>query len=127
MNQVLFKCYIGYCIKKYNSYKNIMMNNMVPTKNLQDDEEARRLAQQPVQVKLTKPSNPWGNNNECLGLKIVCGVLGLIVVILIVVLVIKMVGHKKTAMTSPSQDSDLPMSLQGGFNFANESLMSTSV
>ena len=104
------------------------MNNMVPTKNIQDDEEARKLAQQHVQVKLAKaPNNPWGNNNECLGLKIVCGVLGLIVIILIVVLVVKMVSHKKPSMASPSQDSDLPMSLQGGFNFANESLMSTSV
>ena len=46
MNQVLFKCYIGYCIKKYNSYKNIMMNNMVPTKNLKSEEEKEVRAQE---------------------------------------------------------------------------------
>ena len=117
------------------------MNNYLPSSympNVQEEEEARRrqaLAKQSMtpsrapQVKLSaQDNNPWGKDKQCLGLKILSGVLGLIVVILIIVLVIKMVGHKKEGMGSPAKsDGELPMSIQGGFNFANESLMSTSI
>jgi uncharacterized membrane protein len=72
-------------------------------------------------------TDPWGQGGTCMGLKILCGVFGLIVVVLVVILIIKLVHHKG-AQTSVSSagDSQLPMSLQGGFDFGNESLMSTS-
>jgi hypothetical protein len=72
------------------------------------------------------PSNPWGENKTCMGLKILCGGLGLIIVILIIVLIIKMV-HKAPAQTSAASpgDSQLPMSLAGGFDPMGESLLST--
>lgn len=113
----------------------------------QEEEERRRihakkmaLAQtqpapvlEPIQpVKLAQQSDPWGEGSTCIGLKILCGVMGLIVVVLVIVLIIKLVHHKgqgglgQTSQASPG-NSQLPMSLQGGgFDFANESLMSTS-
>ena len=77
----------------------------------------------------------WGNDGKCLGLKILCGVFALIVVILVVVLVVRLVKGKAPAASqalapqpaSPS-DVNLPMSLAGGFRdqgFMDESLMST--
>ena len=81
----------------------------------------------PVNLGQTQ-SNPWGEGGTCLGLKILCGAMGLIVVVLVIVLIIKLVHHKGQAQTSASSsgDSQLPMSLQGGFDFGGESLMSTS-
>ena len=74
-----------------------------------------------------KPSNPWGQGNTCLGLKILCAGLGALVVILVVILIIKMVhSGKQHAQTSrmSSGDSQLPMSLVGGF--MDDSLLSTA-
>ena len=122
----------------------IMNSNFYPINTMNsrptDEEEERRRAAQskatalaapaPTRVRLAQQSSPWGTDSTCLGLKIMCGALGLIIVVLIVVLVVKMVAHKKgpvTGSASPSQDSQLPMSLQGGFHFGDESLMSTSI
>lgn len=118
------------------------MNNMAP-RPIDDEDELRRRAVQSkskravntvsAPVRLAAQSDPWGKDGTCLGLKILCGALGLVIVVLIVVLVIKMVAHKggqpgQTASSaSSSQDSQLPMSIQGGFHFGDESLMSTSI
>ena len=113
------------------------MNNLASRSNQEDEEERRRRSAESKNIGVAQPSpptvrlaqhDPWGQGGTCLGLKILCGGLGLVVVILIVVLVIKMV-HKKgeVGSSSPSQDSNLPMSIQGGFHFADESLMSTSI
>ena len=116
--------------------------NTMTSRPVDDEEEARRrrAAQSkpvvaaepaPTRVRLAaQGGNMWGSDGACLGLKILCGALGLVIVVLIVVLVVKMVAHKKgpaTGSPSPSQDSQLPMSLQGGFHFGDESLMSTSI
>lgn len=115
--------------------------NTMRSRPVDEEEERRRRAEQskpvvamepaPTRVRLAaQGGNMWGDNGSCLGLKILCGALGLVIVVLIVVLVIKMVAHKKgpvTGSASPSQDSELPMSLQGGFHFGDESLMSTSI
>jgi len=111
----------------------------------QDEEETRRriahakkmqfqAQAKPVVPTVPAPVNlavsttdPWGEGGTGIGLKILCGVLGLIVVVLVVVLIVKLVHHKgQTSQVSPG-DSQLPMSLQGGgFDFGNASLMSTS-
>ena len=81
-------------------------------------------------VRLGQQTSPWGTQDTCMGLKILCGALGLVIVVLVVVLVIKMVAKPKgvsASASSPSSDSQLPMSLQGGFHFGDESLMSTSM
>lgn len=70
---------------------------------------------------------PWGEGGACLGLKILCGVLGAIIVALVVVLIVKMVHRNPRAQDSaqsPGQ-SQLPMSLAGGFDPMGESLLST--
>ncbi len=83
----------------------------------------------PNPVNLAQQTDLWGENNTGMGLKIMCGVLGLIIIVLVIVLILKLVHHKGQGQTSQvsSGDSQLPMSLQGGgFGFTGESLMSTS-
>ena len=58
------------------------------------------------------PPNPWGIDGSCLGLKILCGGLGLIIVILVVVLIVRMThkGDSSQLAAQPAQS----MSIQGG-------------
>ena len=101
----------------------------------EEEEEQKRLsakAQSRVAapVRLGQQTSPWGTQDTCMGLKILCGALGLVIVVLVVVLIIKMVAKPKAvtaSASSPSSNSQLPMSLQGGFHFGDESLMSTSM
>ena len=81
-------------------------------------------------------TDPWGEGGTGLGLKIMCGALGLIIVILLVIMIVKMVNHnnnsssssssRSTDLSSQGSQDQLPMSLQGGMMFADESFMSTA-
>lgn len=120
--------------------------------NMQRTQGAQGTIPPPVNLAGTipPPSDPWGKNNTCLGLKILCGSFALLVVILIIVLIVHMakksnnvsgasgasgyhaIGAPHSAHSAHSvpsaqsaQSSVLPLSLSGGFE--NESLMSTDV
>lgn len=83
-------------------------------------------------------TDPWGEGGTGLGLKIMCGVLGLIIVILLVIMIVKMINQnsgsgssgsssgRSTGLSSSESQDQLPMSLQGGMMFADESFMSTA-
>lgn len=72
----------------------------------------------------------WGENNTCLGLKLLCGGLGLVILVLLIILIVKFVvkpGSSSSGSASsspPSSGSGLPLSLEGG-GFGMESMMST--
>lgn len=96
---------------------------------LEEEEEEEHYVQYP-RINLGQQPNPWGQDGSCLGLKILCGVLGLLVVVLLIVLIVKMVHKDKgaggSAMPSSPAASQMSTSLQGGFDFQDASLMSTS-
>jgi hypothetical protein len=100
--------------------------------NPDDEETRRRRVNTPLPPATIYPtqlaqdsSDTWGANNTCTGLKILCGVFGAIVLALVIVLIVKMSrGDAQSASRSPGQ-SQLPMSLAGGFDPMGESLMST--
>ena len=114
---------------------------MQPQLSPEEEEQRRqRLAQASRPVSAPAPTalakggiggggNPWGENKTCLGLKILCGCLGAVVLILVVVLIVKMVhrgGDSQALVRSPAAgDDQLPMSLAGGFDPMGESLLST--
>lgn len=111
-------------------------NHVMPRSTKEEEEEeqkrlsAKASSQVAAPVRLGQQTSPWGTQDTCMGLKILCGALGLVIVVLVVVLIIKMVAKPKAvtaSASSPSSDSQLPMSLQGGFHFGDESLMSTAM
>lgn len=79
---------------------------------------------QQIQQTQLKQDHPWGQGQECIGLKILLGVFALIIVVLVIVMIVRMT-KKKVAAPAPASPPTLPMSLAGG-GFDMESLMSTA-
>lgn len=113
------------------------MPSVIPEEEMRRRREAQYQAQVRAQnTQIQTPVNlaistkdPWGKDGSCLGLKILCGVFALIVVILVIVMIVRMTkkhdGVPPSDMAMQSNAPGLPMSLAGGAIFDNESFMST--